>query len=259
MNQKIYPVPDNFAAAANIKRTDYQRMYAESINDPDRFWAGIGQRIDWIQPFSLVKDASFAQADFRIRWFSDGKLNVASNCLDRHLETRGDKTAIIWEGDDPERAEYISYRQLYQRVCQCANALKTLGVEKGDRVTIYPPMIPESAIAMLACARIGAIHSVVFAGFSAEALGGRIADCDSRLVITADEGLRGGKRVPLKQNVDGALSIKGTECVKHVLVVRRTGKSVPMHVPRDLWYDEVVAPQAKSCAPEVMDAEDPLF
>jgi acetyl-CoA synthetase len=259
MNQKIYPVPDNFAAAANIKRTDYQRMYAQSINDPDRFWAGIGQRIDWIQPFSLVKDASFAEADFRIRWFSDGKLNVAANCLDRHLESRGDKTAIIWEGDDPERAEYISYRELYERVCQCANALKSLGVEKGDRVTIYLPMIPEIAIAMLACARIGAIHSVVFGGFSSEALGGRIADCDSAVVITADEGLRGGKRVPLKVNVDAALSIKGTDCVKHVLVVRRTGTRVPMYAPRDLWYDEAVSQHAKSCPPAVMDAEDPLF
>src|SRR5450631_3490338 len=259
MNQKIYPVPDNFAAAANIKRTDYQRMYAQSVEDPDRFWADIAQRIDWIQEFSLVKDASFAEADFRIRWFSDGKLNVAANCLDRHLETRADKTAIIWEGDDPERAEYISYRQLYQRVCQCANALKSLGVERGDRVTIYLPMIPEIAIAMLACARIGAIHSVVFAGFSSEALGGRIADCTSTVVITADEGLRGGKRVPLKQYVDGALSIKGTDCVKHVLVVRRTGTPVPMYAPRDRWYDDVVAHQAKSCPATAMDAEDPLF
>src|SRR5450755_3313586 len=259
MNQKIYPVPDNFAAAANIKRTDYQRMYAESINDPDRFWAGIGQRIDWIQPFSLVKDASFAEADFRIRWFADGKVNVAANCLDRHLESRGDRTAIIWEGDDPEQAAFISYRELYERVCQCANALKSLGVKKGDRVTIYLPMIPEIAIAMLACARIGAIHSVVFAGFSSEALGGRIADCGSTLVITADEGLRGGKRIPLKQFLDVALSIEGTECVKHVLVVRRTGKLVPMYAPRDICYDELVGHQEKACAAAVMDAEDPLF
>ena len=245
MNQKIYPVPENFAATAHISRADYQRMYAQSVEDPDRFWAGIGQRIDWIQKFSVVKDASYAEADFRIRWFYDGKLNVASNCLDRHLETRGDKTAIIWEGDDPERAEYISYRQLYERVCQCANALKSLGVAKGDRVTIYLPMIPEIAIAMLACARIGAIHSVVFGGFSSEALGSRIADCDSAVVITADEGIRGGKRVALKVNVDGALSIKGTECVKHVLVVRRTGARVPMYAPRDRWYDDVVLHQVK--------------
>jgi acetyl-CoA synthetase len=259
MSQKIYPVTESFATTAHINRADYQRMYAQSVEDPDRFWAGIGQRIDWIQKFSEVKDTSYAEADFRIRWFYDGKLNVASNCLDRHLETRGDKTAIIWESDDPERSECISYRQLYERVCQCANALTSLGVAKGDRVTIYLPMIPEIAVAMLACARIGAIHSVVFGGFSSEALGSRIADCDSAVVITADEGMRGGKRVPLKVNVDGALSIKGTECVKHVLVVRRTGVRVPMYAPRDRWYDDIVLQQAKSCPAAVMDAEDPLF
>jgi acetyl-CoA synthetase len=259
MHENLYPIPKSFATSAQITRQDYQRMYAESIADPERFWGRIGRRIDWVKEYSQVKDCSYAADDCHIRWFSDGKLNVASNCLDRHLEARGDKTAIIWEGDDPGQSKYISYRELYECVCQCANALKSLGVKRGDRVTIYLPMIPEIAIAMLACARIGAVHSVVFAGFSSEALGGRIADCDSRLVITADEGMRGGKRVPLKQNVDGALSIKGTECVKHVLVVRRTGAPVPMYVPRDLWYDEVVALQAKQCAPEVMDAEDPLF
>jgi acetyl-CoA synthetase len=259
MNRKIHEVPESFAETARIRRADYPRMYAESIEDPDRFWAGVGQRIDWIKPFSRVKDASFAPGDFHIRWFDDGQLNVASNCLDRHLETRGDKTAIIWEGDDPARAEYISYRQLYERVCQCANALKSLGVAKGDRVTIYLPMIPEIAIAMLACARLGAIHSVVFGGFSSEALGTRIADCDSTVVITADEGVRGGKRVALKVNVDEALTIKGTECVKHVLVVRRAGVRVPMYPPRDLWYEDVVPHQSKSCPATVMDAEDPLF
>ena len=259
MEEKKYKVPDHIAGTAQIKRDDYRRMYAESIADPDRFWARIARRIDWIRPFTRVKDTSFSAADCRIRWFVDGKLNVASNCLDRHLEVRGDKTAIIWEGDDPKLAEHISYRDLYERVCQCANALKSLGVEKGDRVTIYLPMIPEIAVAMLACARIGAIHSVVFAGFSAEALGGRIADCDAKVVITADEAIRGGKRVALKHNVDGALSIKGTGCVKHVLVVRRTGVRVPMYSPRDQWYDDVVPAQAKSCPAEVMDAEDPLF
>jgi acetyl-CoA synthetase len=259
MRKDLYPVPPGFAASAQVKRDDYRRMYAESVEDPERFWGRIGRRIDWVKEYSRVKDTSFADDDCHIRWFQDGKLNVSSNCLDRHLKTRGDKTAIIWEGDDPQRAEYISYRELYERVCQCANALKSLGVEKGDRVTIYLPMIPEMTVAMLACARIGAVHSVVFAGFSAEALGGRIADCDSRMVITADEGMRGGKCVPLKQNVNGALSIAGTECVKHVLVVRRTGNPVSMYSPRDRWYDEVVAPQAKSCAAAVMDAEDPLF
>jgi acetyl-CoA synthetase len=259
MNQKIYRVPENFAAAAQINRVDYERMYAESVENPESFWARIAQRIEWIQKFRRVKDVSYAESDFRIHWFADGKLNVATNCLDRHLEARGDKTAIIWEGDDPEDAEFISYRELYERVCQCANALKSLGVERGDRVTIYLPMIPEIAITMLACARIGAIHSVVFGGFSPEALGSRIADCDSAVVVTANEGIRGGKRIPLKANVDGALSIKGTECVKHVLVVRRTDTPVAMYAPRDRWYDDVVLHQAKSCPPAEMDAEDPLF
>jgi acetyl-CoA synthetase len=259
MHDNLYPVPASFAASAQIKAGDYQRMYAESVEDPERFWGRIGRRLDWIKDYSRVKDSSYAENDCHIRWFDDGKLNVASNCLDRHLADRGEKTAIIWEGDDPRQSQRISYRELYERVCQCANALKSLGVEKGDRVTIYLPMIPEIAVAMLACARIGAVHSVVFAGFSSEALGGRIADCDSKVVITADEGFRGGKRVPLKQNVDGALSIKGTDCVKHVLVVRRTGAPVPMYIPRDCWYDDTVNVQAKTCAAAVMDAEDPLF
>ena len=259
MNQQVYPIPDNFADSALLRRSDYERMYAQSVEDPERFWGDVGRRLDWIEDFSRIKDSSFAEEDCHIRWFYDGKLNASSNCLDRHLQTRGDKTAIIWEADDPTIAQHITYRDLYERVCQCANALKALGIEKGDRVTIYLPMIPELAIAMLACARIGAIHSVVFAGFSAEALGGRIANCDSALVITADEGVRGGKRIPLKHNVNGALSIKGTECVKHVLVVRRTGTPVSMYAPRDRWYDEAVAAQAKTCPPAVMDAEDPLF
>ncbi len=259
MNKNVYTVPETFADRASVNRGDYERMYAQSVEDPDAFWGLIGRRIDWIKEFSHVQDSSFAPEDCHVRWFYDGKLNVASNCLDRHLESRGDKTAIIWEADDPQRCEHISYRQLHERVCRCANALRSLGIQKGDRVTIYLPMIPDIAVAMLACARIGAIHSVVFAGFSSEALGGRIADCYSTLVITADEGLRGGKRIPLKQFVDEALSIKGTECVKHVLVVRRTGAPVPMYEPRDRWYDDLVAQQPNTCPPEVMDAEDPLF
>jgi acetyl-CoA synthetase len=259
MHKNIYPIPPSFAEHAQVKRADYERMYAESIEDPDKFWAGVAQRVDWIKPFSKVKDTSYAADDFHIRWFHDGTLNVSSNCLDRHLEKRGDKTAIIWESDDPKRSERITYRQLHERVCQCANALKSLGVKKGDRVTIYLPMIPEIAITMLACARIGAIHSVVFGGFSSEALGGRIADCASSIVVTADEGLRGGKRVPLKQYVDGALAIKGTETVKDVLVVRHTGADVPMKSGRDRWFEDVVSGQPKSCAPAQMGAEDPLF
>ncbi|HUY84635.1 MAG TPA: acetate--CoA ligase, partial [Steroidobacteraceae bacterium] len=259
MQEKVYDVPAGFAAATTIKAADYARLYSHSTAAPAEFWAGIASRLDWMRPFTRVKDTSFAADDCHIRWFEDGQLNVASNCLDRHLATRGDKTAIIWEGDDPKLSERLSYRELHARVCQCANALRALGVDKGQRVTIYLPMIPEIAIAMLACARIGAIHSIVFAGFSPEALGGRIADCDSSVLITADEGIRGGKRVPLKKNVDAALSIKGTECVKHVLVVRRTGVRVPMYAPRDRWYEELVDAQPKECAPAVMDAEDPLF
>ncbi|HEY0943250.1 MAG TPA: acetate--CoA ligase [Steroidobacter sp.] len=259
MSQKIYKVPEDFAALAHLRLADYQRLYQESVRDPNSFWARIGRRLDWIQPFAKVKDTSFDERDFRIRWYYDGKLNVAANCLDRHLTKRGDKTAIIWEGDDPKLSERITYRQLYERVCQCANALKSLGVKKGDRVTIYLPMIPEAAVAMLACARIGAIHSVVFGGFSADSLGGRIADCESSVVITADEGIRGGKRVPLKTNVDLALTMPNTECVKHVLVVRRTEIRVPMYEGRDKWFDDVVNSQPKECPPEVMDAEDPLF
>ena len=259
MSQKLYKVPEDFAALAHLRLADYQRLYQESARDPNSFWARIGRRLDWIQPFGKVKDTSFDEHDFRIRWYYDGKLNVAANCLDRHLTKRGDKTAIIWEGDDPKLSERITYRQLYERVCQCANALKSLGVKKGDRVTIYMPMIPDAAVAMLACARIGAIHSVVFGGFSADSLAGRIADCGSSVVITADEGIRGGKRVPLKSNVDLALTMPKTDCVKHVLVVRRTGIRVPMYERRDQWFEELVSAQSKECAPEVMEAEDPLF
>ena len=259
MDRKHYPVPESFAASARVNRADYDRLYSESVEDPERFWGRIGRRIEWIEEFSHVKDTNFAAEDCHVRWFYDGKLNVAANCLDRHLAIHGDKTALIWEADDPQKSEHITYRELHERVGRCANALKSLGVTKGDRVTIYLPMIPEIAVAMLACARIGAVHSVVFAGFSAEALGGRIADCGSSVVITADEGLRGGKRVPLKQYVDGAMSIQGTACVKHVLVVRRTGTPVAMYAPRDKWFDELVAKQDKACVPAVMDAEDPLF
>jgi len=255
---KLYKVPAQFAAAARFRHDDYRRLYEESVSDPEGFWARMAQRVDWLRPFGKVKDVSYDARDFRIRWFQDGQLNVAANCLDRHLARRGDKTAIIWEGDDPNESERITYRELYYRVCKLGNALRSLGVQKGDRVTIYLPMIPEAAVAMLACARIGAIHSVVFGGFSPDSLSGRISDCSSSVVITADEGVRGGKRVPLKSNVDQALSAPGTESVRHVLVVRRTAAPVAMY-ERDQWYHELVDAQSDECEPAVMDAEDPLF
>ena len=255
---KLYPVPPQFAAAARIGRDDYRRLYDESLRDPDEFWGRMARRIDWLRPFGKVHDVSFDARDFRIRWYEDGQLNVAANCLDRHLAHRGDKTAIIWEGDDPGESERITYRELYYRVCRLGNALRALGVQKGDRVTIYLPMIPDAAVAMLACARIGAIHSVVFGGFSSDSLAGRIADCASSVVITADEGLRGGKRIPLKANVDQALSAAGTESVRQVLVIRRTAGPVAMY-ERDQWYHELVDGQPDECEAAVMDAEDPLF
>jgi acetyl-CoA synthetase len=255
---KLYKVPEAFAAHARIRRDDYRRLYEESIADPEDFWARMGQRLQWTRPYTRIRDVSFDANAFRIRWFEDGQLNVSVNCLDRHLATRGDKTAIIWEGDDPAESTRLTYRELYYRVCKLANALTSLGVQKGDRVTIYLPMIPEAAVAMLACARIGAIHSVVFGGFSPDSLAGRIADCASTVVITADEGIRGGKRIPLKGNVDQALSAPGTETVKHVLVVMRTAVPVPMY-NRDLWYHELVDGQPEHCEPAVVDAEDPLF
>jgi acetyl-CoA synthetase len=255
---KLYEVPAEFAAKARYRREDYERLYAESVRDPEGFWGRMGKRVDWVRPYTRVKDVSYDAANFHIRWYEDGQLNVAANCLDRHLATRGDKTAILWEGDNPDESTAITYRELHYKVCKLANALKALGVQKGDRVTIYLPMIPEAAVAMLACARIGAIHSVVFGGFSPDSLAGRISDCASTVVITADEGIRGGKKVPLKANVDQALSSPGTETVQHVLVVKRTGSNVAMY-GRDRWYHEVVDGQPDECAPVAMNAEDPLF
>src|SRR5690554_3746109 len=256
----LYPVPDAFAAQANVTRADYERDYAESIRDPDAFWGRIAKRLDWMKPPTRIRDVSFDRDDFRIRWFADGELNVSVNCLDRHLATRGDRTALIFEPDDPGAEPlHVSYRELHARVCRLANALRGLGVGKGDRVTIYLPMIVEAAVAMLACARIGAVHTVVFGGFSANSIADRVRDSGAKLIITADEGLRGGRKVPLKANVDAALKLPGTTTVETVVVVRHTGASVDMQMPRDRWYDAIVDGQPDTCEPERMNAEDPLF
>ncbi|HSD34041.1 MAG TPA: acetate--CoA ligase [Alphaproteobacteria bacterium] len=255
-NTSYFPVPDETAEAAWIDAAKYERMYAESIASPERFWAEHGRRIDWIKPFTKVKDVDYS-GKVHIRWFHDGVLNVAANCLDRHLSQRADQTAILWEGDDPKEHRHVSYAELHRSVCRLANVLKGKGVKKGDRVTIYMPMIPEAAAAMLACARIGAIHSVVFGGFSPESLIGRIQDCDSNCIITADEGLRGGRKVPLKANTDEAL--KKCPGVKTCIVVRRTGGEIGWVQGRDHWYHELMAEASDDCPPEPMDAEDPLF
>ena len=256
----IHAASTDFIAHAAIKSDDYRRDYARSIADPDEFWAAIAKRLDWYRAPTQIRDVSFDADDLHICWFVDGELNASVNCLDRHLAARGDKTALLWEADDPSVApQSISYRDLHARVCRLANALRNLGVRKGDRVAIYLPMIPEAAVAMLACARIGAVHTVVFGGFSPDSLAGRIADCTAKLVITADEGRRGGKTVPLKANVDEALKRPGTNSVETVLVVRNTGGAVAMQMPRDRWYDAVVDSQPATCEPERMNAEDPLF
>ncbi|MFN3076688.1 MAG: AMP-binding protein, partial [Alphaproteobacteria bacterium] len=227
----LFPPPAAIASSAWVDDAKYKEMYERSISDPDGFWAEHGRRIDWIRPYTKVRDCSFKASDLHIRWFYDGTLNASANCLDRHLAKRGDQTAILWEGDNPEESAHITYRDLHERVCRLSNAMKTLGVGKGDRVAIYLPMIPEAAVAMLACARIGAVHSVVFGGFSPDSLGGRIEDCKSKMVITADEGLRGGRPVPLKLNTDKALETCSS--VDSVIVVRRTGGPVAMKSGRD--------------------------
>ncbi len=260
MTADVYPVPEDFAAKARIRRDHYPCMYAQSLQDPDAFWADAAKRLDWMREPTEIRDVSFDVDDFRIRWFANGELNASVNCLDRHLHARGDKTALIFEPDDPDgKTQRISYRQLHARVCRLANAMRNLGVAKGDRVTIYLPMIPEALVAMLACARIGAVHMVVFGGFAPQSIADRVSDCASKLIITADEGLRGGKRVPLKANVDAALALPGTNSVETVLVVRHTGGAVDMQMPRDRWYHAMVEGQPDTCQPERMNAEDPLF
>jgi acetyl-CoA synthetase len=257
MADKIYDVPANWTKRAYVDDAKYQAMYAQSIKDPNGFWGEQGKRVHWFKPYTKVKNTSFDPHNVSIKWFEDGTTNVAYNCLDRHLATRGDQTAIIWEGDDPGKDLKISYRELHAEVCKFANVLKAHGVKKGDRVTIYLPMIPETAAAMLACARIGAVHSVVFGGFSPESLAGRIEDAQSSVVITADEGLRGGRKVPLKANADAAADKAGG--VKTMIVVRHTGSVVPMQKNRDVYYDEIAKGVSTECPAEPMNAEDPLF
>jgi acetyl-CoA synthetase len=254
---KTYPVPAAWRERAWITAEGYEQRYRRSVEDPDGFWAEEAKRIDWIRPFTKVKDTSFDAADFRIRWFEDGTLNVSANCIDRHLEKRGDQVAIIYEGDDPAESRTVTYRQLHDEVCRFANVLKAKGVKRGDRVTIYMPMVPEAAYAMLATARIGAVHSVVFGGFSPDSLAGRINDADSKVIVTCDEGVRGGRKIPLKANVDAAL--KKTAGGETVIVVKRTGGDVAMTAGRDVWYTEEAAKVFAECPPEEMNAEDPLF
>jgi acetyl-CoA synthetase len=253
----VHPVPAEWAEKAIIDADAYEVKYRASIDDPENFWRGEARRIDWIKPFTRVKDTSFDRDDFRIRWFEDGTLNLSANCLDRHLPEKAQNVAIVWEPDDPAAPNrIITYQQLHDDTCRFANALKANGVKRGDRVTIYLPMVPEAAVAMLACARIGAVHSIVFAGFSPDALAGRIEDCQSDIVLTADEGLRGGRKVPLKANVDAALE---KVSVSRVIMLRHTGADVPMVEGRDIDWHEAIEPHTARCEPEEMGAEDPLF
>ena len=256
MADQIYPPSADFIANAKINKADYDNMYAQSINNPDHFWSEHGKRVDWIKPYSKIKDVDYSYPNVSIKWFEDGQLNVSANCIDRHLEKRGDQTAIIWEGDNPDDSKHITYSELHREVCKLSNVYKKLGVKKGDRVVLYIPMIPEAAYAMLACARIGAIHSIVFAGFSPEALASRIEDCGASLLVTADEAPRGGKVTPLKTNVDKALNICGD--IK-TLVVERTNGDVPMKSDRDYSYTSLMADASEDSTPEAMNAEDPLF
>ena len=256
MANQIYPPSADFVANAKINKADYDNMYAQSINNPDHFWSEHGKRVDWIKPYSKIKDVDYSYPNVSIKWFEDGQLNVSANCIDRHLEKRGEQTAIIWEGDNPDDSKHITYSELHREVCKLSNVYKKLGVKKGDRVVLYIPMIPEAAYAMLACARIGAIHSIVFAGFSPEALASRIEDCGASLLVTADEAPRGGKITPLKTNVDKALNICGD--IK-TLVVERTNGDVPMKSDRDYSYTSLMADASEDSTPEAMNAEDPLF
>ncbi|HBS39221.1 MAG TPA: acetate--CoA ligase [Rhodobacteraceae bacterium] len=256
MSEKRFPPSNAFAANAHINASRYTEMYAASIADPDAFWREHGKRVDWIKPFSITKNVNFSHPNVSIKWFEDGVLNVSANCIDRHLETRGEQIAIIWEGDNPNDSKHVTYREMHTQVCKMANVYKNLGVSKGDRVVLYMPMIPEAAYAMLACARIGAVHSIVFAGFSPEALAARVNGCKASLVVTADEAPRGGRNTALKSNVDKALTICGDVTT---LVVERTGADVLMKQGRDHSFTAAMASASPDCAPEPMNAEDPLF
>ena len=258
---KTYDVPADLAANAHIDASAYEAMYRRSVEEPDAFWLEQAERLHWTKKPTVAGDWTYEHPNVSIEWFADGTLNVAANCIDRHLETRGDQVAIIWEGDEPSDDLHVTYRELHGHVCRLANVMKDLGVSKGDRVTIYMPMVPEAAYAMLACARIGAVHSIVFGGFSPDALAQRIVDCRSDFVITADEGVRGGKRIPLKKNTDDAIAIaqKNGGAVRNVLMVRRTGGDVGFVEGRDVWYHEAVGKASHDCPPEEMKAEDPLF
>ena len=257
MSDQIYPVSQAWQERAHINPAKYKEMYAASIGNPEKFWAEHGRRIDWFKPYTKAKHTSYDSHNVSIKWFEDGLTNVAYNCIDRHLAKRGNQTAIIWEGDDPSESKHITYNDLHNHVAKFANVLKDHGVKSGDRVTIYLPMIPEAAYAMLACARIGAVHSIVFGGFSPDSLAGRIEGCQSAVVITADEGLRGGRKVPLKANVDVAAEKAG--CVKTVIVVKRTGGDITMKHGRDIWYHNAVEKASADCPCEAMSAEAPLF
>ncbi|KOY62038.1 acetate--CoA ligase [Photorhabdus heterorhabditis] len=254
-----YPIPATIAEHTLMNKQQYQQNYQLSLQDPERFWGENGKIVDWIKPYTKVKNTSFDPGHINIRWFEDGTLNLSANCLDRHLKERGDQTAIIWEGDDPTESKTVTYRELHHDVCQFSNALKNIGIKKGDVVAIYMPMVPEAAVAMLACARIGAIHSVIFAGFSPDAVSGRIIDSNTKLVITADEGLRAGRAIPLKKNVDDALSNTAVVNVSNVIVFKRTGNIGNWHSGRDLWWHELTAGVSADCPVEEMNAEDPLF
>ncbi|MDB5531975.1 MAG: acetate--CoA ligase [Hyphomicrobiales bacterium] len=256
MSEKIYPVSPEWAKRAYVDDAKYKDMYARSVKDPDGFWGEEGKRLDWIKPYTKVKNTNFGPPDVSIKWFEDGTLNVSANCVDRHLAQRANQTAIIWEGDDPTKSKHITYKELHEQVCRFANVLKAHGVKKGDRVTIYLPMIPEAAYAMLACTRIGAVHSIVFGGFSPDSLAGRLEDAKSDVVITSDEGVRAGRPVPLKANADAAAE---KAAVKTMIVVQHTGGKVTMKAGRDVWYHEEAAKVSADCKPEEMNAEDPLF